>query len=59
MLEVKNRVFGFVELRTVIDLKIRPDLGGFLWHTYFLKTLLVCKEMSMGVVGRKVIFEVC
>ena len=53
----KNRVFGFAELRTVIGPKRRPDLGGSLWHVYFLKIPL---EMSTGVVGKKgVIFEVC
>ena len=56
----KIRVFGFVKLRTVIGPKRRPNLGGSLWHTYFLKNLLVCEEMSTGVVGRnRVIFEVC
>ena len=56
----KNRVFGFAELRTVISPKRRPDLGGSLWHTYFLKNHLVCGEMSTGVVGKnRVIFEVC
>ena len=52
--------FGFAELRTVIGPKRRPDLGGSLWHIYFLKISLVCEEMSRGVVGKKgVIFEVC
>ena len=46
-------VFGFVKLRTVIGPKRRPNLGGSLWHTYFLKILLVCEEMSTGVVGKK------
>ena len=56
----KNRVFGFAELWTVIGPKRRPDLGGSLWYIYFLKILLVCEEMSTGVVGKKrVIFEVC
>ena len=56
----KIRVFGFVKLRTVIGPKRRPNLGGSLWHTYFLKNLLVCEEMSTGVVGNnRVIFEVC
>ena len=56
----KNRVFGFVKLRTVIGPKRRPDLGGSLWHIYFLKIPLVCEEMSTGVVGENgVIFEVC
>ena len=55
----KIRVFGFVKLRTVIGPKRRPNLGG-LWHTYFLKILLECEEMSTGVVGKnRVIFEVC
>ena len=54
------RVFGFVKLRTVIGSKRRPNLGGSLWHTYFLKNLLVCEEMSTGVVEKnRVIFEVC
>ena len=53
-------VFGFAELRTVIGSKRRPDLGGSLWHTYFLKNHLVCGKMSTGVVGKnRVIFEVC
>ena len=56
----KIRVFGFAKLRTVIDYKNRPDLGGSLWYTYFLKILLVCEEMSTGVFGEKrVIFKVC
>ena len=56
----KIQVFGFAELRTVISPKRRPDLGGSLWYIYFLKILLVCEEMSTGVVGKKgVIFEVC
>ena len=56
----KNRVFGFVKLRTVIGPKRRPNLGGLLWHIYFLKIPLVCEEMSTGVVGKNgVIFEVC
>ena len=56
----KNRVFCFAKLRIVIGLKERPDFGGSLWYTYFLKILLVCEEMSAGVVGKKrVIFEVC
>ena len=49
----KNRVFGFAELRTVIGSKRCPDLGGLLWHIYFLKIPLVCAEMSTGVVGKK------
>ena len=53
-------MFGFVKLRTVIGSKRRPNLGGLLWHTYFLRNLLVCEEMSTGVVGKnRVIFEVC
>ena len=56
----KIRVFGFVKLRTVIGSKRRPNLGGSLWHTYFLKNLLVCEETSTGVVGEnRVIFGVC
>ena len=56
----KIRVFGFVNLRTVIGPKRRPDLGGSLWHIYFLKIPLVCEEMSTGVVEKnRVIFEVC
>ena len=56
----KIRVFGFVKLRTVIGPKRRPNFGGSLWHTYFLKILIECEEMSTGVVGTKrVIFEVC
>ena len=47
----KIRVFCFAKLRTVIGLKRRPDLGGSLWYTYFLKILLVCEEMSTGVFG--------
>ena len=46
-------VFGFVKLRTVIGSKRRSNLGGSLWHTYFLKNHLVCGEMSAGVVGKK------
>ena len=49
----KIRVFGFVKLRTVIGPKRRSNLSGLLWHTYFLKNLLVCEEMSTGVVGKK------
>ena len=48
----KIRVFGFAELRTVIGPKRRPDLGGSLWHIYFLKIPLVCEEMSTGVVEK-------
>ena len=56
----KNRVCGFAELRTVIGPKRRPDLGGSLWHIYFLKIPLVCEEMSTGVVEKnRVIFKVC
>ena len=56
----KIQVFGFVKLRTVIGPKRRPNLGGSLWHTYFLKILLVCEETSTGVVGKnRVIFGVC
>ena len=56
----KIRVFCFAKLRTVIGLQRRPDLGGSLWYTYFLKILLVCEEMSTRVVGKKrVVFEVC
>jgi len=56
----KNRVFDFAELWTAIGSKRRPDLGGSLWYTYFLKILLVCEEMSTGVFGEKrVIFKVC
>ena len=56
----KIRVLGFVKLRTVIGSKRRPNLGGSLWHTYFLQNLLVYEEMSTGVVGKnRVIFEVC
>ena len=56
----KIRGFGFVKLRAVVGPKSRLDLGGSLWHTYFLKILLVCEEMSTGVVGKnRVIFEVC
>ena len=49
----KIRVFYFAKLRTVIGPKRRPYLGGSLWYTYFLKVLLVCEEMSAGVVRRK------
>ena len=56
----KIGAFGFTELRTVIGPKRRPDLGGSLWHIYFLKIPLVCEEMSTGVVGKNgVIFEGC
>ena len=56
----KNRVFGFEDLWNVIGPKRRPDLGGSLCHTYFLKILLVCEEMSTGDVEKeKVFFEVC
>ena len=47
------RVFCFAKLRTVIGPKRRPDLGGSLWYTYFLKILLVCEEMSTGVFWEK------
>ena len=49
----KNRVFCFAKLWIVIGPKRRPDLGGSLWYTYFLKILLVCEEMSTGVFGGK------
>ena len=56
----KIRIFGFAKLRTVIGYKRRPDLGGSLWYTFFLKILLVCEEMSTGVFGgERVIFKVC
>ena len=56
----KNRVFGFEDLWNVIGPKKRPDLGGSVCHTFFLKILLVCEEMFTGVVEeKKVIFEVC
>ena len=55
----KNQVFSFAELRTVIGPKRRPDPGGSLWHNYFLKTPLVCEEMSTGdVEKKKLIYEV-
>ena len=56
----KIRVFCFAKLWIVIGSKRRPDLGGSLWYTFFLKILLVCEEMSTGVFGEKrVIFKVC
>ena len=56
----KNQVFSFAELRTVIGPKRRPDPGGSLWHNYFLKTPLVCEEMSTrDVEKKKLIIEVC
>ena len=55
----KIRVFDFEELWTAIGTKRRPNLGGSLWHTYFLWIIPVCEGMSTEVVGKKrVIFEV-
>ena len=49
----KIRVFCFAKLWIVIGSKRRPDLGGSLWYTFFVKILLVCEEMSTGVFGEK------
>ena len=49
----KIQVFCFAKLWIVIGLKSRLDLGGSLWYTYFLKILLVCEEMSTGVLAKK------
>ena len=55
-----RKFLGLAKLRAAIGSKRRPDLGGSLWYTYFLKIFLVCEEMSTGVFGKKrVIFEVC